>query len=434
MSDLTAPVDRPALLRWRTAVFAIFTASGLSIATWASRVPAIKEALQIDNIQIGFVLLLAGVASIVGLSLSSIVLARFGARRGMFVALVVVAAGVAIIGVGTDALGSYGVVALGLVLFGLGNGSLDVMMNVDGAVIEKQLGKTLLPLFHAFFSFGTVLGAGIGVLAVAWALNVLVHTGVLAGVILVLAFGSIVSVPARAVAMDPTPSDQPARDWRARMHGSLSAWREPRTYTLGAVMLGMAFAEGGANDWLALTVVEGHGADQALGATGLAVFSASMTLVRVAGGPLVDRFGRVTTLRVLAAAAAAGLLLFILAPSIPLVLVGAALWGAGVSLGFPLGMSAAADDPARAAARVSAAATIGYIAFLCGPPLLGFVSEHVGLLRTLYILVALIVASGFASGATRPLPGAHVGEGRRTESRRQIRKEKASTSDDPSLP
>ena len=413
MSELAAPVDHRALLRWRTAVFAIFTASGLSIATWASRVPAIKQALDIDNIQIGFVLLLAGIASIVGLSLSSVILARFGARRGMFVAMVVVAVGVATIGVGTDALGSYGVVVLGLALFGLGNGSLDVMMNVDGAAIEKQLGKTLLPLFHAFFSFGTVLGAGIGVLAVAWGLNVLIHTGVLAAVILIIAIVSIANVPARAVAMDPNPSGEPARAWRERLHESLSAWREPRTYTLGIVMLGMAFAEGGANDWLALTLVAGHGADQALGAAGLAVFSVSMTLVRIAGGPLVDRFGRVATLRVLAAAAAVGLVLFILAPSIPLVFVGAALWGAGVALGFPLGMSAAADDPARAAARVSAAATIGYIAFLCGPPLLGFVSEHIGLLNTLYILVGLIIASGFASGATRPLPGSHVGEGRR---------------------
>ena len=101
------------------------------------------------------------------------------------------------------------------------------------------------------------------------------------------------------------------------------------------------------------------------------VFSVSMTVVRIFGGPLVDRFGRVATLRVLAATATVGLLLFILAPSIPLVFVGAALWGAGVSLGFPLGMSAAADDPAKAAARVSAAATIGYISFLCGPPILG---------------------------------------------------------------
>ncbi len=121
-------------------------------------------------------------------------------------------------------------------------------------------------------------------------------------------------------------------------------------------MLGMAFAEGGANDWLALGVVEGHDAGPAVGAAALATFSVAMTVVRLFGGPLVDRFGRVLVLRILAITAAAGILLFILAPSLPLVFAGAALWGIGASLGFPLGMSAAADDPAKAAARVSAAA------------------------------------------------------------------------------
>ena len=161
--------------------------------------------------------------------------------------------------------------------------------------------------------------------------------------------------------------------------------------------------------------MEGHGAADAYGAAGLAVFSVSMTVVRVFGGPLVDRFGRVATLRVLAVTATVGLLLFILAPTLPLVFIGAALWGAGVSLGFPLGMSAAADDPAKAAARVSAAATIGYVAFLAGPPVLGLIADHLGLLNTLYILVALIVASGLASSAARPIAGSQVGAGHRTE-------------------
>ncbi|HWI31490.1 MAG TPA: MFS transporter [Microbacterium sp.] len=405
---MDAVLTRSELSRWRLAVFAIFLASGLSIATWASRVPAIKATLGVDNIQIGFLLLGAGIASILGLSLAPVVLARFGARRGMLVAILVFATGVVVIGVGTDVALSYGVVAGGLLLFGLGNGAVDVMMNVEGAAIEKQTGKTILPLFHAFFSFGTVIGAGLGALAAAWGVNLLAHTSVLAVVIAAIAFGTYANVPAREITMD-VDADRP--HWRERLHASLSAWREPRTYALGVIMLGMAFAEGGANDWLALGMVEGHGSDQALGALGLTVFSVSMTVVRVLGGPLVDRFGRVATLRVLAATAAAGLLVFILAPNVPLVFVGAALWGAGVALGFPLGMSAAADDPAKAAARVSAAATIGYISFLCGPPILGFVSEQIGLLNTLYILVALIVASGLASGAAKPLPGSNVGAG-----------------------
>jgi MFS family permease len=404
LDDMDLELTRPQLVRWRTAIFAIFLASGLSIATWASRVPAIKSALEIDNIQIGLLLLGMGVASIIGLSVSPAVLARVGARKGMLGALVGVALGTALIGIGTDLLHSYPVVLIGLVLFGFGNGSVDVMMNVEGAAIENYTKRTILPLFHAFFSFGTVIGAGLGVLAAAWGVTVAAHTGVIAGLILLLAIVSVANVPSREATMDDDATADAPRGWRERLHVALSAWKEPRTYAIGVIMLGMAFAEGGANDWLPLAVVEEHGAAEALGAAALTVFSVAMTVVRVFGGPLVDRFGRVAVLRALAITATAGLLLFIFAPSIPLVFVGAALWGVGASLGFPLGMSAAADDPAKAAARVSAAATIGYVAFLCGPPILGFISEQVGLLNTLLVIVVLIVLSGLFSAAARPLP------------------------------
>lgn len=407
---MDTPISRAQLVRWRTAVFAIFLASGLSIATWAARVPDIKSAIDVDNAQLGLMLLAGGIASILGVSVSSVVLARFGARRGMLGAMLLFGLGVAIIGFGATVFASPVVVTAGLLLWGFGNGAVDVMMNVEGAAIEKQSDRTILPLFHAFFSFGTVIGAGLGVAAIAIGMNVVTHLSIMAVVIVVIAFVSIANVPAREATLD-VPADAPKQTLRERLSVTLSAWREPRTYALGVIMLGMAFAEGGANDWLALGVVEGHGADAALGAAGLAVFSVSMTAVRVFGGPLVDRFGRVATLRVLAVTATVGLLLFILAPTVPLIFLGAALWGAGVSLGFPLGMSAAADDPAKAAARVSATATIGYIAFLAGPPLLGLISEHIGLLNTLYILVALIVASGLASPAARPIAGSTVGAG-----------------------
>lgn len=402
----THPVDtalsRTQINRWRVAIFTVFFLSGLSVATWASRVPALKLALEVNNIQIGLMLLGAGISSIVGLSLASLVLARFGARRGMLGAILLFATGVVLIGIGADLAPSYVVVVLGLVLFGLGNGSVDVMMNVEGAAIEKTIDKTILPLFHAFFSFGTVAGAGLGALAIALHLNVLVHALVIATLIVIAGFMATANVPTREIAMDP-PADEERPAWRERLSTAMHAWREPRTYALGVIVLGMSFAEGGANDWLALGVVEGHDGSQAIGAIGLAVFSVTMTLMRVLGGPLVDRFGRVATLRVLSLLAAGGLALFILAPTMPLVLAGAALWGAGVSLGFPLGMSAAADDPAKAAARVSATATIGYVAFLTGPPLLGIISEGIGVLPTLGILIVLSIASGLASGAARPL-------------------------------
>ncbi len=403
LSIMDTALSRSQYVRWRTAIFAIFLASGLSIATWASRVPDIKLALEVDKAQVGMLLLGAGIASIIGISTSPAIMARTGARLGMMVSIFTFASGVALIGIGANALGSYAVVLIGLVLFGLGNGCVDVMMNVEATAIEQHSGKTILPLFHAFFSFGTVIGAGLGALAAQLQINVFTHTLVIAMLIAAIGVVSIASVPRRQEALDPSDEDSEKPHWRERMHVAMSAWREPRTYAIGVVMLGMSFAEGGANDWLALGVAEDHGGGTALGAAALATFSVAMTVVRVFGGPLVDRFGRVAVLRILAVAAASGILLFIFAPSLPLVFAGAALWGIGASLGFPLGMSAAADDPAKAAARVSAAATIGYISFLGGPPVLGFISEHIGLLNTLFILVGLVVLSGLFSGAARPL-------------------------------
>lgn len=391
-------------LRWRAAIFAIFAACGIGFATWASRVPAIKLVLDITKTEIGMALVASGIASIIGLSVSSVLMLRFGARRSMMTLLIIAAVGIAVIGVGVDVLHSYPVVLIGLALFGFGNGCCDVIMNVEGAAVEKHGGKTVLPMMHGFFSLGTFAGAGLGAAAEFLHIPVLAHVSVIAILMIVTAVVAVGAIPASTDA-ESSPGASERQPFSDRLRVALAAWKEPRTYGIGFVMLGMAFAEGGANDWLALGVTEGHHGSAALGAIGLAVFSAAMTVARMVGGPLVDRFGRVASLRVLALFATGGLLLFIFAEPMWLVFVGIVLWGFGVSMGFPLGMSAAADDPTKAASRVSAVSTIGYVAFLAGPPLLGFIADHVGLLNTLIIVAGLAVISGIASPAARPLPG-----------------------------
>jgi len=163
----------------------------------------------------------------------------------------------------------------------------------------------------------------------------------------------------------------------------------------------MAFAEGSANDWLALSIVDGHGAANSTGALVFGVFVASMTVGRLGGVRLLDRFGRVPVLRVSAALAIVGLLMVIFVPNLAIAIVGVVLWGLGASLGFPVAMSAAADDARTAAARVSAVATIGYFAFLVGPPAIGFLGEHFGLLRGLLLVLVLVAIAAAASGAAR---------------------------------
>ncbi len=180
------------------------------------------------------------------------------------------------------------------------------------------------------------------------------------------------------------------------------AWRERRTLLIGLLVLAFAFAEGSANDWAALALVDGYGVSESVAAVGFGVFVASMTVARLVGTGLLDRYGRVPVLRATALSAVVGVLLFVFAPTVPLAFVGAVLWGMGAALGFPVGMSAAADEPERAAARVSVVSSIGYTAFLAGPPLIGFLAEATGILRALLVVLGMMVVSVLAVGAARP--------------------------------
>ena len=385
-------LTRSQLVRWRTAVFAIFLASGLSIATWASRVPAIKVTLGVDNIQIGLLLLGAGASSIIGVFMAPVILARIGAKRGMFWAMIIFAAGVAVIGIGTDVAHSYGLVFAGLVAVRLrqrlarrdderrGRGDREAVRQDDHAAVPRVLQLRHRDRRRHRLPRGRV---GTRTSSPTRAFMTVAHPRDR------VRRASRTSRRARSRWTRSTTADR--KSWRERLHVAMSAWREPRTYALGLIILGMAFAEGGANDWLALGIVEGHGARRGArrrGPRGL--------LGEHDGGPHGRRPARRPVRPRRHAARARGdrhRSVFCCSSSRPTSRSSSSAprCGApGVSLGFPLGMSAAADDPAKAAARVSAAATIGYIAFLCGPPILGFISEHIGLLNTLFILVGLV--------------------------------------------
>ena len=195
---------------------------------------------------------------------------------------------------------------------------------------------------------------------------------------------SLVAVPAARTFLPAEPEEEHAAS-------SGSAWREPRTLAIGLMVLAFALTEGAANDWLALALIDGYDAPRWLGVAGFATFVVAMTTGRVLGTFVLDRYGRVLVLRTTALLALAGLLLLVLGQHPVLVGIGVVLWGLGASLGFPVGMSAGADDPARAAARVSVVSTIGYAAFLAGPPVLGFVADQVGTLESLLVVAVLLV-------------------------------------------
>jgi predicted MFS family arabinose efflux permease len=371
------------------ATYAAFAGAGFAFASWAARIPAVRTRLELDPAALGLVLLALAAGSVIALPLSGPVIARLGSRRTVAVMAGLLTVSLVVIAVGHLA----GVVPLvvGLFLMGFANGAWDVGMNVQGAVVERHLGRAIMSRFHAGFSLGTVAGALLGAAMVALGVSVTAH-------LLAVAVVIGVAVPASARSFVPDV------DGAATVGGGggvLAAWREPRTLVIGLFVLAFAFAEGTANDWITIALIDGHGTSEAVGTLGFAVFLTSMTAARWVGPGLLDRYGRVALVRVLAGLALGGLLLFVFGPNAPVAFVGALLWGAGTSLGFPVGMSAGADDPARAATRVSVIASIGYCAFLAGPPLIGFLGNGVGVLRALVVVAVLLAVATAIAGCLR---------------------------------
>ena len=385
--------------RARVAVAVAFVVNGFAFASWISRVPAARDALGLSSAGLGLLLLCLAVGSVVALPLTGPVVHRIGPARGVLGGATLVLAGLLLLALGVSA-GQVLAAGAGLTLVGMGVGGWDVAMNIEGAAVEQRLGRVLMPRLHAGFSLGTVAGAllGAGAAALGFPLPAqLVLTAVLAL--------AAVAVVTRSF----LPAEPAAEDAHRGGSGVGRAWREPRTLLVGVLTLAFAFTEGSANDWLAVALVDGHGLAESTAAVGFAVFVAAMTAFRLVGGALLDRFGRVAVLRAGGVTALLGLLLFVTAPGLPFALTGAVLWGAGAALGFPVGMSAAADDPARAAARVSVVSSIAYTAFLAGPPLIGFVAEVTGVLQALLVVLVVLAVGLLAAGATRPLRPAAAG-------------------------
>jgi MFS family permease len=431
----------------RNAVSVAFIGAGFAFASWASRIPQVRAELRVTPGVLGLILLGIAAGAAVAIPLSGVVITRLGEARTLAAMSLVAAAGLATVAAGY----THGIAptAAGLSLFGFGSGGWDVAMNVQGAAVERAIGRAIMPRFHAGWSIGTVAGAAAGTVMVALHVPVAAHLLAVALAVAVAALAatgrflpSAAGPPAAdrsaagrsaagrpaadrsaagrpasdrpasdrpasdRPASDRPASDRPARDVPAEAaprRNPLAAWTEPRTLVIGLFVLCMSVIEGAGNDWLSLGVIDGYHTAAAAGTATFAVFLAAMTAGRWFGPGLIDAYGRIRTLRGCTATALAGLLVVVFAGFLPLAMAGAALMGLGTSLGFPVGLSAAADEPGFAAGRVATASSIGYAAFLAGPPAIGFLADHVGVLNALSAAGVLLAAAFFFCRATAPI-------------------------------
>lgn len=424
------PVD-PAVQRARWLLMGLFALSGLMLSGWLARLPAVRDALDLGTAELGGLLIAGSVGSLATVSVAGALVNRYGGRFVLYISMVAFAAAYVLIGLGPT-IGSVPVLTAGIFLSGVGFAIGNVPLNVETAAVERRMGRTVLPQFHAAFSIGSVLGSGIGALCAMADVPLLAQftaTAVVGTVWRLLSVpGAVIeSLPAdraavraasEARAEGRTPREagiagrlRAARVRRVARPGSaLGAWREPRTLLIGVVIMSAALSEGAANDWLALAVVDGFDQVEAVGAAMFGVFVGAMTAVRLLGTKLIDRFGRVAVLRSSGIVSFAGLLLFGFAPSLPLAAVGIVAWGFGAALTVPLGIAAASDDPLRAASRVAVVSAFSSTASLAAPPLLGLAAELMGTRHALLLITVAMVASVLLANTVRR-PGAAAASG-----------------------
>lgn len=378
----------------RNGNLATFATSGFLFASWLARIPDVKQLLNIGTGTLSFLLLALACGSLVGLPITGRVADKIGTKNTVRIGAAVGVLGLLITCFSITFSQDLVIPIVGLVLVGFGIGMWDVAQNLEGTIIEQKLGKAIMPWFHAAFSGGTLLGALIGSQATRLQIPLSIHLTVIAVITALVLFWGTNKFIASEVVEHKNAEGQKIKQ--------KSAWTEPRTLLIGVMVLAAAFTEGTANDWIAVAFVDGHGTTATQGVFGLSAFLLFMTAGRVLGSMSLNKFGRVVVLRVLFAAALIGSLLFVFGGPIG-AYFGAALWGLGASLGFPVGMSAASDDPKRAAARISVVSTIGYCAFLAGPPVVGFLGESVGILMALLAVGAMSALAFVLVPVARPL-------------------------------
>ncbi|MEH3075569.1 MAG: MFS transporter [Quadrisphaera sp.] len=391
-SSSVAHPQRAALRRPRAAVIGLFFLTGLALAMWVVNIPAIQAQIGISHGVLGGLLLLLGAGSVLSMQVSGPLVDRLGSRS-----VAIAGAALLVVGVVLPALaGQAWQLGAALFVLGLGNGAIDVAMNEQAVVVERRWGRPIMSSFHAFFSIGGAVGAGVGALMQTAALSVLqilVLGSVLVAALALLSIPSMLK-PTHAAADEPTTaagapvaptSQEPAQNSTGRL------------LALAGLAFLLMLAEGTANDWSALQAVEDLGQPAAAASLAYAAFAVAMTIGRFSADPVSHRFGAVQVVRVGSAVAAAGMLLVVLSPLFALTLVGWVVFGLGLAGIVPQIFTAAGNLGGNQGINISRVVSAGYVGLLAGPAVIGWLAGGIGLtlalaLPLLFCLVGIVLA------------------------------------------
>jgi MFS family permease len=384
------------LLAARLATFGYFALNGFVLGIWVVHIPAIERQAGVGHATLGWLLLLLGAGAFVGMQVTGPLTDRFGARRvvplsGLFLSAALVLPALATNG---WALGA------ALLVFGLGNGCLDVSMNAHAVQVEADYRRPVMSAFHAMFSIGGVLAALLAArtLSLGWRPATTLTAVSVAG--LIVAAASFPGLLRKRGSGTHDIADTAAEPGRRPT--------PPRIWFLAGLALMLMLSEGAAADWSALAMRDVLAAQPATAALAYGAFATAMTVGRLLIDRIAARFGAIAVLRWGSTLAAAALVLVVWSPSIPVALAGWTLFGAGLAGTIPQLFSAAGHaDPAAAATNVSRVAGLGYLGMLAGPAVIGALTHvtrlnHAFLLPLIFCVIAAVTAPMLRTGRTAP--------------------------------
>ncbi|WP_242692104.1 MFS transporter [Aridibaculum aurantiacum] len=377
MMDIALPLPMRA---YRIAISVYFFVAGLTFSTWASRIPAIQVKLQLSEAGLGAILFALPAGLLISLPISGWLVSKFSSRTILIIAAILYPMLLVPLGIAS----SVWLLAIGLFFFGASSNLLNIAMNTQAVSIERMYGRSIMASFHGLWSVGGFAGAIIGTLAVSGGFSPLIHFCIIWAVTAMLA---VVSFKYALQEEPGAGSDAP-----------IFAKPDKALWILGLIAFCCLVCEGAMADWSGVyfhKVVESPAAYTTLG---YVAFTGTMATGRFVGDGLANRLGIKTLLTISGIITTVGLLIAVIFPHIISATLGFLLVGFGVSSVVPIVYGIAGKSTTMApSVALAAVSTIGFMGFLIGPPLIGFIAEASNLRIAFTVIAVLALGTALLS-------------------------------------
>lgn len=352
----------------------MFLVTGAAMSSWAPLVPYAKMRVGLDDSSLGLVLLCFGCGSLITMPLAGRVVASHGGRLVILSSATLALAMLPMLALASNTL----MLASALLLFGAGLGALDVSMNLQAIVVERDAGHSMMSGFHALFSLGGIVGA--------LSMSTMLSLG-LPPVAATLAISTALACACMASAPQLLSN-------RSSEPGPMFGIPRGIVLLIGALCCACFLIEGAVLDWSAIFLSSTRGLDVARTGLGYAAFSVAMVIGRLTGDRVVSRFGPRSTLTSGALCAALGLAVVALVPDWRVTVIGFMVVGIGCANIVPILFTAAGRQTVMPESlALPAVTTLGYVGLLAGPAGVGLVAGQTSLALAFTGLAGLMLLS-----------------------------------------